>query len=212
MKTVDKILHKIKREGAISARVLADEMSMTTMGIRQHLQTMEDDGLLDFSDVRVKVGRPTRHWSLTAEGHRRFADSHGDLAISVIESVESLFGEAGLTQVIQQREEKTLQQYRDALKDCHNLKAKLETLAYLRENEGYMAELQETETGFLLIENHCPICQAAKRCPALCKSEKHIFKTVLGDDYVVTRDEHIIEGQRRCTYNIQPKSTQASSR
>lgn len=45
MKTVDKILNKIKREGAISARVLADEMDMTTMGIRQHLQAMEDDGL-----------------------------------------------------------------------------------------------------------------------------------------------------------------------
>ncbi|EOD81694.1 transcriptional regulator [Grimontia sp. AD028] len=205
MKTVDKILHKIKREGAVSARVLADEMGLTTMGIRQHLQAMEDEGLLDFSDIRVKVGRPTRHWSLTAEGHRRFADSHGDLAISVIDSVESLFGEAGLKKVIQQREEKTLQHYRDALKDCHNLKAKLETLAYLRESEGYMAELQEIEEGFLLIENHCPICQAAKRCPALCKSEKNIFRTVLGDEYLVTREEHIIEGQRRCTYRVQAR-------
>ncbi|CZF80245.1 MULTISPECIES: helix-turn-helix transcriptional regulator [Grimontia] len=205
MKTVDKILHKIKREGAVSARVLADEMGLTTMGIRQHLQAMEDEGLLDFSDIRVKVGRPTRHWSLTAEGHRRFADSHGDLAISVIDSVESLFGEAGLKKVIQQREEKTLQHYRDALKDCHNLKAKLETLAYLRESEGYMAELQEIDDGFLLIENHCPICQAAKRCPALCKSEKNIFRTVLGDEYQVSREEHIIEGQRRCTYKVQAR-------
>lgn len=205
MKTVDKILHKIKREGAISARVLADEMGLTTMGIRQHLQAMEDEGLVDFSDIRVKVGRPTRHWSLTAEGHRRFADSHGDLAISVIDSVESLFGEAGLKKVIGQREEKTLQHYREALKDCHNLKAKLETLAYLRESEGYMAELQETEEGFLLIENHCPICKAAKRCPALCQSEQNIFRTVLGDDYLVTREEHIIEGQRRCTYKVQTR-------
>lgn len=205
MKTVDKILHKIKREGAVSARVLADEMGLTTMGIRQHLQTMEDEGLVNFSDIRVKVGRPTRHWSLTAEGHRRFADSHGDLAVSVIDSIESLFGEAGLKKVIAQREEKTLQHYRDAIKDCHNLKAKLETLAYLRESEGYMAELQEVDNGFLLIENHCPICQAAKRCPMLCESEKNIFHTVLGDNYQITREEHIIEGQRRCIYRVQSR-------
>ncbi len=202
MKTVDKILQRIKREGAVSARQLADEMGMTTMGIRQHLQAMEDDGLVDFSDIRVKVGRPTRHWSLTAEGHRRFADSHGDLAVSVIDSVQTLFGDEGLEKVIQQRQEKTLQHYRDMLKDCHNLKAKLETLAYLREKEGYMAELQETDDGFLLIENHCPICQAAKRCPSLCNSEKQIFTTVLGDEYSVTREEHIIQGQRRCTYKV----------
>lgn len=118
MKTVDKILRKIKREGAVSARTLADDLGMTTMGIRQHLQAMEEDGLVDFSDIRVKVGRPTRHWSLTAEGHRRFADSHGDLAVSVIESVKSLFGEDGVEKVIRQREEKTLQHYRDALKDA----------------------------------------------------------------------------------------------
>ncbi|RXJ73484.1 transcriptional regulator [Veronia nyctiphanis] len=202
MKTVEKILNIIKREGSVSARALADELGLTTMGVRQHLQAMEDDGLLSFSDVRVKVGRPTRHWALTTEGHKQFADSHGDLAVALIDSIKNVFGHQGLEQVIRQREENTLAQYRDAIKDCLNLQAKLETLTYLRESEGYMAELTKDGDSFLLIENHCPICHAAEQCPALCQSEKNIFQTLLSDDYQVVREEHIIKGQRRCTYRV----------
>ena len=65
-----------------------------------------------------------------------------------------------------------------------------------------MAELEQTEHGYLLIENHCPICKAAKRCPNLCQSELNIFQRLLGEEYRIERSEHIIEGQRRCTYLI----------
>ena len=77
----------------------------------------------------------------------------------------------------------------------------------LREQEGYMAELSQTEQGFTLIENHCPICKAATRCPNLCQSEFNVFQTLLGEDIRIERSEHIIQGQRRCLYHIWPYST-----
>ncbi|MFD2177034.1 helix-turn-helix transcriptional regulator [Veronia pacifica] len=202
MKTVEKILHSIKRQGALSTKTLADECGITTMGIRQHLQAMKEDGLVDFDDIRAKVGRPARQWSLTEKGHKHFSDSHNELAVSLMESVRNVFGDEGVERVIRQREQKTLTQYRDAIKDCLNLQAKLETLAYLRDSEGYMAELKQEGDSFILIENHCPICFAASKCPALCQSEKNIFQTLLSDDYQVVREEHIIKGQRRCTYRV----------
>lgn len=202
MKTTDIILQKIKREGAVTAKALSDDLGLTTMGVRQHLQALEDDGLLSTQDIRVKVGRPTRHWSLTAAGHDQFTDRHKDLTISLIDSIQALFGEEGLKKVVAQREENTLKQYQEAIKDCTNLKAKLDTLTYLREREGYMAELVEDGEHYILIENHCPICHAAKKCPALCSSEKNLFKRLLGDQYQIKREEHIVEGQRRCTYRI----------
>jgi predicted ArsR family transcriptional regulator len=61
MKTADKILHTLKREGAVTAKQLADRFEITTMGARQHLQSLEEDGLIHFYDVKVKVGRPTGH-------------------------------------------------------------------------------------------------------------------------------------------------------
>ncbi|MCA2014727.1 transcriptional regulator [Vibrio tritonius] len=202
MKTVDRILHTIKREGAVTAKQLAEDLNITTMGARQHLQSLEDDGILAFHDVKVKVGRPTRHWSLTQQGHDRFTDRHGELTIQVIEAVEHLFGKEGLAKVAAEREARTYAQYQQALQDCHTIPEKLEALVSLRESEGYMAEFEATDNGFKLYENHCPICKAAKRCPNLCDSELTIFRKLLGPTCQVTREEHIIEGQRRCSYTI----------
>ena len=202
MKTIDRILQTLKRDGAVTAKQLADDLGITTMGARQHLQSLEDDGILTFHDVKVKVGRPTRHWSLTQKGHDQFADRHGELTIQLIDAVEHLFGQEGLAKVAAEREAQTLAQYQQALINCKNLEDKLNTLVTLREQEGYMAELESTEDGFMLIENHCPICKAATRCPNLCRSELNIFQTLLGSEHCIERSEHIIQGERRCTYKI----------
>ncbi|ENM5826702.1 helix-turn-helix transcriptional regulator [Vibrio metoecus] len=202
MKTVDRILHTIKREGSVTAKQLAEDLGITTMGARQHLQSLEDDGVLSFYDVKVKVGRPTRHWSLTAKGHNQFADRHGELTIQVIDAVEHIFGQEGLAKVAAEREAQTFAAYQQALTHCHSLQDKLEALVALREQEGYMAELEIRDQGFILIENHCPICKAATRCPNLCQSELNVFRRLLGEGCHIERREHIVSGERRCTYFI----------
>ncbi len=207
MKTSDKILHKIKREGSITARQLAEDLSITPMGARQHLQALEDEGLLCFSDIKVKIGRPARHWSLTKQGHNGFIDRHNDFTIDIIDAVTHLFGQQGLEQVTAERERKILHHYQDQLSTCETLEQRLRALTQLRESEGYMAELETTLDGYLLIENHCPICHAAKHCPSLCHSEFSIFTQLLGDECHIQRTEHIIKGARRCSYKITPINT-----
>ncbi len=202
MKTTDRILESIKRNGAVTAKQLSEEFGMTSMGARQHLQALEEDGLLQFEDIKAKVGRPNRHWSLTQKGHDQFSDRHRDLTIQVIDAVEHLFGQEGLAKVALERENSVYQSYRTAMQDCLTLPSKLQKLVELRSAEGYMAELQETPSGFLFIENHCPICKAATRCRSLCQSELNVFQRLIGDDYLVSRTEHIVEGERRCVYRI----------
>lgn len=202
MKTTNRILESIKRNGAVTAKQLSEEFGMTSMGARQHLQALEEDGLLQFEDIKAKVGRPNRHWSLTQKGHDQFSDRHRDLTIQVIDAVEHLFGQEGLEKVALERENSVYLSYQTAMADCIDLQAKLTKLVELRTAEGYMAELQQTESGFLFIENHCPICKAATRCRSLCQSELNVFQKLLGNDNVVSRTEHIVEGERRCVYEI----------
>lgn len=206
MKTADRILQTIKREGAVTAKQLAEDLGMTTMGARQHLQGLEEEGILSFHDVKVKVGRPTRHWALTQKGHDQFADRHGELTIQVIEAVEHLFGREGLEKVTAERESKTLALYQEVLSGCRTLEEKLRVIVSLREQDGYMAELEDLgNQHYLLVENHCPICKAASRCSSLCQSELNIFQTLLGKQTEVRRSEHIADGQRRCAYQISPR-------
>ncbi|MEC6815508.1 helix-turn-helix transcriptional regulator [Photobacterium toruni] len=205
MKTIEKILYHIKYDGPVTAKVLAEKFQLTTMGIRQHLQTMEEQGLVESYDVKVKVGRPTRHWQLTFQGHQHFGNHHGELAVQTLHAVSDLFGQQGLQAIIAKREQQTLSHYQTAIAHCSDLKSKLTTLTELRQHDGYMAELICDNNGFLLIENHCPICLAATHCQSLCHSELTVFQQLLGENTLIQRQEHIITGQRRCAYRITSK-------
>ena len=82
---------------------------------------------------------------------------------------------------------------------------RVRALAALRHEEGYMAEARgDGDGGFLLIENHCPICAAATACQGFCRSELEVFRAALGPDVRVERSEHLLAGARRCAYRIAP--------
>ena len=202
----DRILYFLKSRGPQTAATIAKRLGITAVGARKHLQNLEAQQLVAFTDRRESVGRPKRTWSLTAQGHARFPDSHSDLTLELLRSVRKVFGEAGLEKLVSEREQETLHSYGEALSSCEDLAARVRTLVKLRSREGYMAEWRRNRDGsFLLLENHCPICAAATECQGLCRSELAIFQAVLGKDVTVTRQEHILEGARRCAYRIEPR-------
>jgi predicted ArsR family transcriptional regulator len=175
--------------------------------VRLHLAKLHNDDLVTFDDLAGEVGRPKRMWRLTAKGHARFPDTHGDLTVSLIDSVRSVFGDAGLDRLIAARQQAIVANYRLALQQCPDLGNRVAALAGLRTAEGYMAECESQSDGsFLLIENHCPICAAAKACQGFCRSELDLFQAAFGADASVTRQEHLLSEGRRCVYRIAPET------
>ncbi|NHZ84221.1 transcriptional regulator, partial [Massilia sp. CCM 8695] len=71
-------------------------------------------------------------------------------------------------------------------------------------DEGYMARVEADAQGWLLIEDHCPICVAARSCQGFCRSELQLFAEVAGLDATVTREQHVLAGATRCVYRIAP--------
>ncbi len=204
MKTHEKIIQLLKSQGPLTAKILASELGLTTMGVRQHVQGLEDSGDVSFKDEKAARGRPTRYWSLTDIGNSRFADRHDELTVQLLDSVITLFGDDGMEKLISHREEAAMVNYRLALADRFGLEEKLQMLAKIRSDEGYMATVEELDGIFWLMENHCPICAAATKCVNFCRSELNMFQTLMSEVATVSREEHIVEGARRCAYKVIP--------
>lgn len=204
MKTHDKILKLLKTQGALTARTLAEELGLTTMGVRQHVLALEESGDVIYKDEKAARGRPTRYWTLTEKSNDHFANGHEELTVQLIDSVIAVFGDDGLDKLISNREESSMKAYQLALADIDDVKGKLAMVAKLRSDEGYMATVTQEENFYWLLENHCPICAAATKCVNFCRSELHLFQSLFIDLAVVTREEHIIEGARRCAYKVAP--------
>ncbi|MCE8003023.1 helix-turn-helix transcriptional regulator [Billgrantia ethanolica] len=202
--TAERLLLLLKTRGPHSAAALGEMLGTSGENARQQLGKLARQGLVAQRPLPGGVGRPTIEWRLSEAGHARFADGHAELASRLIVSVRDTLGDAALTRLIEARQAETLAQYRQALADSDSLEARVQRLAEIRSREGYMAEWQrEADGSLLLIENHCPICQAASTCPDFCRSELAVFRAALGEGASVERTEHVLAGARRCVYRIQ---------
>jgi predicted ArsR family transcriptional regulator len=205
MNTSDHILFLLKTRGPSTAQQLAEQLQLTSMGVRRHLELSQEKGLLLTEDKADKVGRPARYWLLSEAGHARFPDRHSDLTVQLIAQVRTLFGEAGLDKLITAREHLSEASYNSRMAGSKTLSHKLTKLVEARDAEGYMAQMEkQTDGSFLLIENHCPICAAATECQGFCRSELDVFRRTLGTGSSVERVEHALAGARRCVYRITP--------
>jgi predicted ArsR family transcriptional regulator len=205
MNTADHILFLLKTRGPNTAQQLADLLDLTSMGARRQLEAAQEKGFVAFEDVADKIGRPSRRWHLTDAGHARFPDRHADLTVQLIGQARAVFGQAGLERLIAAREKAIEPHYQMEVDGKTGLAERVAALANARDAEGYMAEVEEQGDGsVLLIENHCPICAAARECQNFCRSELEIFQRVLGEGVAVERAEHLLAGARRCVYVIKP--------
>jgi len=209
----DKVLFHLKTKGPQSATQLAQRFGVTPMAVRLQLQALVSEGMVSFTDERRKLGRPSPLWSLTPAAARMFPDSHSDLTVELLRAMRTTFGEEGLDRLVGERSRQQRDGYRRRMPGADApVAARVQALASIRKDEGYMAEWSRDGTGWLLAENHCRICAAAAVCQGFCRDELEIFRDLLGGDVTVVRVEHLLAGARRCAYRIeQAKGTAAGS-
>jgi predicted ArsR family transcriptional regulator len=202
-KTRRAIAKLLKTEGPIDSAQLAERLGLTAMAVRQHLYALQREGLVTHEARPVPIGRPAKFWSLTRDADRLFPEAYAELSVALIDSVKDAFGEEGLERVLTSRCARQRTDYGKRIRPGDSLEKKLQELAKVRTEEGYMAEIRREEDGsYLLVENHCPICAAANACQGFCTTELDLFRSVLGPGVQVERAEHIIRGDQRCVYRI----------
>ena len=212
MASSERILYLLKTRGPQRSQQLAPLLQLTSMGVRKQLLTLAAQGLVEAQAqaspkaeaMAGKAGRPQQYWQLTAAGHQYFPDRHADVSLQLIDGVRQLFGEAGLTQLIAQRELAQLQLYQQLLADCSDLAAKVAQLAAIRLEEGYLAEVFRRDGCWYLAEHHCPICAAASQCQQFCRSELALFQACVSGWATVERTEHLLAAGSRCVYRFTP--------
>lgn len=199
-RTKDRLLFLLKTRGPQTTKALARALDISVPAVRRHLETLGDQVI---SEVEAQgVGRPAHVWRLGEAAQSRFPDTHAELTVQLLDTIEKRLGKQALDTIIDARQQATAETYRQRLAGTSTLAARLKRLVDLRSEEGYMATLEKQADGWLLIENHCPICAAAERCQSFCRNELETFRMLLGDSVCVERVEYLLGGGGRCAYSI----------
>ncbi len=205
VKTRRSLLDLLKVQDA-DAATLAKQLKVTPMAVRQHLYQLLEEKLVCFKEQRQSVGRPVKIWCLTPEAAKFFPDAHAALTLNILDNVKTALGSGSIVKVLQAREQQQFEQYSSRLSGAISLAERLEGLATIRTEEGYMAEVRKQDDGtYLFLEHHCPICAAATVCQGFCDVELNLFSRLVEKIATVRRSAHIIKGANRCAYVFSPK-------
>ena len=203
------LLEIVKRSGESDVSGLAEQLGISGVAVRQHLGAMEREGQVAHRLERRPVGRPVRLYRLTAAAERHFPQNSDRVALDLLARMENLMGRAAVEKLFDTRLEDLDKQYRAQLGGARSWSQKLGVLARIRDEEGYLCNVESAEPGEVrgnirLVEHHCPVASIAKQHPQLCSYELELFKRVLGEPGI-RRTEHIQSGGHACAYEV-PKS------
>jgi predicted ArsR family transcriptional regulator len=200
-----RILERLKVVEHATAPELADEFDLTDTAVRQHLDVLEELGLVERSPSEPRGrGRPPSRWRLAPAANDLFPDHHAELTVDLLAAIRAAHGEGGLDRVLEARFDRQLAAYRQVLPepDESSVRVRVRRLADIRSAEGYLAEAVQDGDTMVLVEHHCPICEAAGACPGLCRTELELFQAALGGDVQIERTQHLLAGDARCVYRI----------
>lgn len=201
-----RIVDHLKRSGACTTADLADALDVTTQAVRPPLAELEARGLVVAEPVVTGVrGRPPLGWVLAPSAMGLFPDRHGDLTVELIDAMRSALGDDEFARVLAERDRNQLASIEARLPADADVATRVEGLASVRAEQGYMAEVKADGDDLLLIEHHCPVCAAATSCRGLCDNELDLFREVIGADATVERTEHLLSDGDRCVYRIRTR-------
>jgi predicted ArsR family transcriptional regulator len=198
------VLFAVRTIGDATVDDVAAYLGITASGARQHLTALADDGLVDADELARDAGsrgRPRLSYHATDLADALFPKAYaaltndllGYLAEEGTEAVDRLFA---------RRRDDRIAGARQRLAGRRSLAAKVDELARILDEDGYVATAERAgRDRFRLVEHNCAITEVARRYGQACSSEIDFIRAVL-PEADVERTSHIVDGARHCAYEI----------
>lgn len=206
------VLDAVRRLGDASAEDIAAALEITVSGARQHLSALADDGLVAITDTapRGSRGRPRLLYHVTDVAAPLFPNAYSALANELLGYLAD-DDQALVDRVFARRRETRIASARARIAPLRALSAKVEELAKILDEDGYVATCEAIgRDHYRIVEHNCAIAAVALRYGQACSSELEFICAVL-DGATVERVSHMVEGARHCAYDIHRAAPRSKS-
>ncbi|HXG26301.1 MAG TPA: helix-turn-helix domain-containing protein [Candidatus Binatia bacterium] len=206
------ILLHLRQAGPSSPDTIAAALEASRTGVLQQLHALEEAGLVKHAAEKHGVGRPRHVYDVTPDAQGLFPTDYGGFASGLVKAIEAVGGDDLVEQVFAARRRQIGDRMRrrmgERLPPDATIEDRVQVLAALQDEAGYLAEAVMGEDGQLRLREHnCAIDKIARRTHAPCDAELELFRELLGPG--VTRETHIASGDRCCTYVVPPEPDRA---
>jgi predicted ArsR family transcriptional regulator len=194
------ILVELKKSPVgLTVRDLTQRCEASLNGVRHHLKELELEQLVAWTREQRGVGAPVHLYHLTPSGENLFPRRYEELLTATLSRVAGGSGRPAVVEAMGHHYDELAQRL---LADLGNASGaeRLERVAKILADEGYMAAWEETDGSVRLTEHNCAIRAVAERFPEICDLEERFLRDVLAAG--VERHRHILAGCQACEYSI----------
>lgn len=185
---------------------MAQALGLASATIRRHLDILQRDHLVSWTEARRPSGRPHYVFFLTDTGHERLPRQYDVLASLLLHTLTSLTSQETHSRTGAQLVDMAMSRVGHLLADQYR---QMVTGADLGQRVRQVAEVlgqdtqsdwEKTDDGFQVHAYNCPFQRVAVTNPAVCLAHQQMLSDLLGAE--VRRTESLAQSDPRCTYIV----------
>lgn len=197
----ERILQIIQSRHAETVGGLARSLDLAPATVRRHLDILQRDSLVTYTEIRRGTGRPEHSFTLTEVGHESFPKGYDALLGKVVRELDALSegDTAGKTgaQVLNM----TLVRIGERIAAPSAGKDRagaIQSLVETLQDHDFAPEIEDSEDGIRITLMNCPFRSVAMTDSSICAYDTTLISTILGSQ--VTRERCISRGDKACVY------------
>ena len=197
------ILLYLKQSGSASLAEIARAIGISKTAALTHLEQLESQGWLERSFQRGAVGRPPVCFRLSPRSTQLFPQSYSEVSRAALDFIQRRLGRPAVVELFQERAHDLADRNRSRI-DADRLSERVERLAAVRSEGGYMAEVGIRRKGAVeLKERNCPILALVGQYPEACDIERRMFESILRTRVDVSH--RVVVGDAVCRFWIRER-------
>jgi predicted ArsR family transcriptional regulator len=179
--TRQQLLEILREDREATVDGLAQQLELTPMTIRHHLNVLQAEGLVVTSQVRrmQKVGRPRLVYTLTDAADELFPQAYGDLASQLVSEMKQTIGREG-TQAMFHRIAERIAAAAPPAYEGQRFENRLEQVTEYLNQLGFQFRWEKTDEGVVMANVNCPYRRVAQEHAEVCAMDTVLLQRLLG--------------------------------
>jgi predicted ArsR family transcriptional regulator len=201
--TRERILNILKENGQTTVDDLSQELGLTAVTVRHHLDILRGEGLIAAPLVRRRKtpGRPQYIYALAEKASTFFPKRYEHLASLMLDEIRAYLSPAEVDQLMKRIGERIASQANLPAKA--DFETRFVVVVEFLDELGYMARWERHhDGGYLLHIVNCPYERVANQYDEICTMDLALLTSLLGTS--PQRTSWSAQGDTQCTYVVRP--------